>query len=312
MEKLRNLLKKFRVPSFLVPKRLLPKIELLLTSANITFSASEWLGIFLTLGIFVFIIGSLLISLPVGIALFLGLQLLMYVIPKVQADKRRSKIEEALPDALHQMAVAIRSGLVLESVIHEIAEAEYGALSEEFARVIVEIRKGRSLKEALLGFAKRSGSAEIKRAITLLLEGIEAGGSVPEVLDEVADDLRAVRAVQRERKALTGQQISFLAMASLMAAPFVMGVVASLPTIMAAGGGGEQIVSKEMMHDINMVITGLTIYVVGQACSAAMMMSVVMYGNPKKGLKFMIPMGLAAYLVFTLVKKMMPGMIAAF
>ncbi len=310
MQRLKEILKKFRVPSFLVPKRLLPKIELLLTSANITFSAREWIGIFIVLAIFLFVIGSILISLFIGIALFVFSFLLMYIIPKVQADKRRSKIEEALPDALHQMAVSIRSGLVLESVINEIAEAEYGPLSEEFTRVIVEIRKGRSLKEALLSFAKRSGSPEIKRATTLLLEGIEAGGSVPEVLDEVADDIRAIRAVQRERKALTGQQISFLAMASLMAAPFVMGIVASLPTIMAGVGGG--IVSKSMMRQINMITQGLTFYVVGQACSSSIMMAVIMFGSPKKGIKFMIPMGLAAYAIFFMVKKFIPGMIGKF
>lgn len=310
MQRLKEILKKFRVPSFLVPKRLLPKIELLLTSANITFSAREWIGIFIVLAIFLFVIGSILISLFIGIALFVFSFLLMYIIPKVQADKRRSKIEEALPDALHQMAVSIRSGLVLESVINEIAEAEYGPLSEEFTRVIVEIRKGRSLKEALLSFAKRSGSPEIKRATTLLLEGIEAGGSVPEVLDEVADDIRAIRAVQRERKALTGQQISFLAMASLMAAPFVMGIVASLPTIMAGVGGG--IVTKSMMRQINMITQGLTFYVVGQACSSSIMMAVIMFGSPKKGIKFMIPMGLAAYAIFFMVKKFIPGMIGKF
>ncbi len=310
MQRLKEILKKFRVPSFLVPKRLLPKIELLLTSANITFSAREWIGIFITLAIFLFVIGLILISLFIGIALFVFSFLLMYIIPKVQADKRRSKMEEALPDALHQMAVSIRSGLVLESVINEIAEAEYGPLSEEFMRVIVEIRKGRSLKEALLSFAKRSGSPEIKRAMTLLLEGIEAGGSVPEVLDEVADDIRAIRAVQRERKALTGQQISFLAMASLMAAPFVMGIVASLPTIMASVGGG--IVTKSMMRQINMITLGLTFYVVGQACSSSIMMAVIMFGSPKKGIKFMIPMGLAAYVIFFMVKKFIPGMIGKF
>jgi len=150
----------------------------------------------------------------------------MYIYPRLQADKRRAALEEALPDALHHMAVSIRTGLVLESVIQEISTAEYGVLSDEFAQIVVEMHRGRPLKEALIAFSKRSGSKQVERAMRLLLEGVEAGGPISDVLDEVSDDIRAIRVVQRERKSMTSQQISFLAMASLIAGPFVMGVVA--------------------------------------------------------------------------------------
>lgn len=305
-------LKWIRVPKFLVPAKMLKDMEVVLANANIAFSATEWMGIFVFVGILLLILLSLLVSPFAGVGVFATTQAAMFAFPRMQADKRRASIEAALPDALHHMSVAIRTGLVLESVIKEISEAEYGPLSEEFAQIIVEMRRGRSLKDALLGFSKRVGSKEVQRAIRLLIEGIEFGGPISEVLEEVSEDMRAVRTIQRERKTMTQQQISFLAMASLMAGPFVMGVVAALPTIMkdmAAGIGGA---GQFPLDEISKVVTALSFYVVGQAVSGGIMMAVVMYGDIKKGFKFMIPMGLVAYLIFYVVKIAMPKAVTLF
>ena len=309
MIELVNLIKKLRVPEFLVPKRILTRIEVMLVIARIKFSAKEWVGMFLALGAVLFLIG-LFFSLFIGILLFVSCTALIFLIPKIRINKRRAVIIAVLPDVLHHMAVSVRTGLVLESVVGEIAEAEYGALSDEFSQIVVEMKRGRPLKEAMLGFSRRSGSKEVERAIRLLLEGVEFGGPIADVLDEVSEDMRAVRMIQRERRSMTSQQISFLAMASLLAGPFVMGVVAALPVIMAgatAGYGESQLPLAQMSG----IITALSFYVIAQACSASIMIGVVMYGDFKKGFKFMLPMALVAYTVFFLTKSVMPGILAA-
>jgi flagellar protein FlaJ len=143
----------------------------------------------------------------------------------------------------------------------------------------------------------------------LLLEGVESGGPISDVMEEVSEDMKAIKMIQRERKSLTSQQVSFLGMASLIAGPFVMGVVGSLPTIMsemAAGLGPDM-----PLDEINSVVEALTFYVVAQAVAGAMMIGVILYGDMKKGLKFVAPMGLFAYFVFSFIKFAMPGMLAA-
>jgi len=310
-EKFLNLIKKARVPKFLIPKRILNRMELLLAYSRISFSAREWIGIFFTLGFFLLIIGAAIFSLPVGIGGFLASVALILIIPRIRANKRKATIVSTLPDVLHHMSVSVRSGLVLDRVIQEIADADYGAISEEFSQIVVEMKRGRPLKDALLAFSERSGSKEIDRAMHLLVEGVEFGGPIADVLDEVSDDMRAVRMIQRERRSLTSQQISFLVMASLLAGPFVMGVVASLPTIMVSivSGYGE---AQFPIAEMKVVVTALSFFVVAQAFSSSIMMGVVMYGDFRKGLKFTIPMALGAYGIFSLVKALMPKMIAAF
>jgi flagellar protein FlaJ len=243
----------------------------------------------------------------------------MVMIPRMRADKRKGQVEDALPDALHHMSVAIKTGLVLESVIAEISEADYGPLSEEYAQVVLEIKRGRTLRDAFLNFAVRSGSKDIVRAINLLVEGMESGGPISDVLEEVSEDMRSVKEVKAERKTFTSQQISFLAMASLIAGPFVMGVVGALPQIMEAamaqaggGGGGGAAVPEVDMGEIYKVVTALSFYVIAQAVASAIMMGVIMFGEFKRGFKYMIPMAIVAYTVYSAVKYIMPSAVAIF
>ena len=174
------------------------------------------------------------------------------------------------------------------------------------------MRRGRPLKDALLAFSRRTGSKQIERAMHLLLEGIESGGPISDVLEEVSEDIRAVRMIQRERKSLTSQQVSFLAMASLMAGPFVMGVVGALPTIMTQAMAGTAEAQQFPLREISSIMTALSFYVFAQAVSGGIMMGVVMYGDFKRGFKFALPMGIIAYLVFYGVRKLMPKMMATF
>ena len=132
--RLQLIIRNIRVPKKLVPKKVLRQMEINLFNANISFSATEWIGIFTFAGAFLALVLSVVFSALVGAGAFIFAMALMAMIPKMQADKRRAQVEESLPDALHHMAVSIRTGLVLESVIQEIAESEYGALSEEFSQ----------------------------------------------------------------------------------------------------------------------------------------------------------------------------------
>ncbi len=297
---------KFTIPQRLVPKKIVKSLDRKMIDADMAFSGVEWFSIWVVVGALLFVVTTLIVNIFIGLATVIGSLALMMMLPTQKADKRRGAIEETLPDALHHMSVAVRTGLVLESVIQEVSEAEYGPLSEEFARVTVEIRRGRPLKSAMMAFAYRTNSMQIQRSMTMILEGMESGGPIADILDEISDDMRAVRAIQRERKSLTSQQTSFLGMASLIAGPFVMGTVAALPAIMLKVAGEGQFPEK-ILTDLVGVVGALTFYVFAQAFAGGIMMGVVMYGDMKKGLKFAFPMGIIAYIVFVIVKFIMPS-----
>ena len=313
-EKKGSLTKRIKIPKKLMGEKFIKQTDVALARAKISFSAQEWAGIFVIIGIVLFLLLTIIFNPIYGIVGFVVALAMMVMWPRMQADKRKGQVEDALPDALHHMSVAIKTGLVLESVIAEIGEAGYGALSEEFAQVVLEIKRGRTLRDAFMNFAARSGSKDIVRAINLLLEGMESGGPISDVLDEVSEDMKATKEVKQDRKTFTSQQISFLAMASLMAGPFVMGVVGALPEIMeaamsGAGAGGDMMADMDEIYE---VVDALTAYVILQAISSAVMMGVIMFGEFKSGFKFMIPMALVAYTVYSVVKYIMPGAVSIF
>lgn len=306
-------IKRIKIPKRLMPDKLMKSTDAALAGAKISFSAEEWAGIFVAIGLVLFLLLTIVFNPIYGIVGFFVILALMVMVPRMKADKRKAQIEDALPDALHHMSVAIKTGLVLESVIAEIGEADYGPLSEEFAQVVLEIKRGRTLRDAFLNFAARSGSKDIIRAVNLLLEGMESGGPISDVLEEVSEDMKSTKEVKQDRKTFTSQQISFLAMASLMAGPFVMGVVGALPQIMetameGAGGAGQTV----DMGEIYQVVDALTVYVVLQALSSAIMMGVIMFGEFKSGFKFAIPMMIIAYAVYSVVKYIMPSAVSVF
>ncbi len=297
-----SLLSKIKIPEKLIPKKVRINLEYLLINANMPFSAQEWVAISTVVGLIAFLVIGLLGGIIYGIFAFFGVIALMMFYPKLQAEKRKAQIEEFLPDVLHHMAVGIRSGLVLESVIKNIVESNYGAISEEFAKILVEVRKGRSLRDALLSFAKRTRSPIVTRAITLMIEGLESGAPISDVLDDISEDVRAVRQLMRERRSLTAQQVSFLVMMSVLAGPTVMGIVAGLPNIFAGLGGAEAV-----PQEINEIIKALNFYVVAQAFATSLMIGVVMYGDIRRGLRFAPPLCIGAYGVFLGVQKVLPG-----
>jgi flagellar protein FlaJ len=59
----------------------------------------------------------------------------------------------------------------------------------------------------------------------MILEGKRVGGSLSDVIETVAEDLRAVLALKRERKANVMMSVMFLITAALIAAPFALGMI---------------------------------------------------------------------------------------
>lgn len=307
MASAKDLIKRITIPERMLPEKKLKQLDASLLQAGISFSAREWMSLWVIIGFLLFIVLLVMKKTLIAVAIFAVCLFMISYYPNSKISKKRADIELKLPDALHQMSVTMRSGMVLEGVIQEISEGDYGALSEEFARVTVEMKRGRPLKEAFLAFAKRTGSVDIARAMTLIIEGVDSGGPIADVLEEVSQDMRSIKQIRKERKTATSQQASFVGMAALMAGPFVMGVVAALPTIMTNMAGPDMF-EDALLEEIGGVITALSYYVFAQAFAGGVMLGVIMYGDLKKGAKYGVIMGALAYVVFRVVQAIMPSM----
>ena len=102
------------------------------------------------------------------------------------------------------------------------------------------------------------------------------------MLDAVSADIREVHAIQRERRATTMQQVLFLMVAALFAAPFIIGLTVAIGVGFA---GAEERVAV-LPAEIGTIALA---YVAIQAFICAMAVGVIRYGQMRKGIMFTVP-----------------------
>ena len=279
----------------LLPARMLEGLDRRLLTTGILLSAEEYAGLcfLLSLGGGVLVSLLSLLFLPSLLPLLLPLTVVgiflvgILVVPSYLTQRRAARLERELPDALRQMASTLRAGLSLDAAMEEVARSGYGTLSAEFERALAEVRRGRPMVEALWALSLRSGSPLCERAFGLLIEGMEKGVALADVLQAVARDISEVHALQRERKAATTQQVLFLVAVSLFASPFILGLSVSIG---AKGGMG-------MPEGMDLIALGYTLI---QASLCSLAVGIVRYGKVSKGLSFLLPFAVASALVFRL------------
>jgi tight adherence protein C len=115
---------------------------------------------------------------------------------------RRERIRSELPDALDLLAVSVEAGLGLDGAIAKLTEHLDGALVDEFALTLGEIRIGESRADALKKLADRVPAPELAAFVRSVLQADQLGISLGRILRVQAADSRLRRQAAAEEKAM--------------------------------------------------------------------------------------------------------------
>jgi len=283
------------------PEKFLHNLNRRLESTKIVLAAEEYVGVVLLVTIIVgMMVGFIGMLLPLPIpafllalfAVFITFPALTLGVPYFLTQRRVAELERVLPDTLRQMASTLRAGVGIDAAMSDTAKSDYGALSQEFDRVVDEIRKGRTLSSALMALAQRSNSPIFNRAFRLIVEGIERGAALANILESVSTDIREVNAIQRERMSATTQQVLFLFVVALFAVPFIIGLTVAVSGMQIGAG---PVASAGLPAEMGTIALG---YIVIQALIASLAVGVVRYGRILKGLTFAVPFVVVAMVAF--------------
>jgi len=122
-----------------------------------------------------------------------------------RATSRRNKFLAALPDLLQVIVAMLRSGYgFLQSLDAVGSEADEPARSE-IRRVLLEVRAGRDLADALGAMATRLDAADLAWIVDAVEINQTVGGDIAHVLDTVASTIRARQRLRRQVSALTAE-----------------------------------------------------------------------------------------------------------
>ena len=113
-----------------------------------------------------------------------------------QVNGRALKVERALPNALDLMVLSVEAGQSLDSALVDTSRelrSLYPELSNEFAQVQMELRAGRSRTDVLFSMGQRTGSKELRKLATVLIDSDRFGTSLGPALRTHARYLRTRR-----------------------------------------------------------------------------------------------------------------------
>jgi len=112
-----------------------------------------------------------------------------YLLPMQKAKTRGVLIDVELPYALRHIATELQAGIGLYKVLQSVAKNDYGVLSEEMGRTILEIENGTDTKTALRHAALRSQSKNYNIALFHIVRTLNTGGNLAETINGVADSV---------------------------------------------------------------------------------------------------------------------------
>ena len=160
-------------------------------------------------------------------AAFIGVSIPNIILKKI-TENRLKKLRNGFPDALDLLVVCVEAGLGLGAAIDRVArdlEVSHAELAEELRLVNVEMRAGVERPTALRNLAERSGLADIRGLVALLVQTMRFGTSVAEALRVYSEEFRDKRMQKAEEQAAKiGTKLIFPLVMCLFPSFFIVAV----------------------------------------------------------------------------------------
>ena len=118
-----------------------------------------------------------------------------------KAKKRTEQVRNGFPDLLDLLVVCMGAGQALDAALVRVGKEinmTNPVLGEDFRLLNLEIRAGKSRKEALRNLADRTGLDDISSLVTLINQSEELGVSVTQTLRVHSDSMRSKRQLRAE------------------------------------------------------------------------------------------------------------------
>jgi len=234
----------------------------------------------------------------VFVLLIFAMWIMFYMAVDLKIFRRKVDIEEVLPDFLQLAASNINAGMTIDRALWYAVRPRFWVLAKEIEIVAKETMGGVDLKTALDRFASRYDSIVLKRSISMLNEGVEAGGKIGDLLNRIATNIQEQRAMLKEMSANVTTYVIFITFATVVAAPFLFALSQVLIEVVKNLGsalGSSSSVAGGVGLSISFSGTGVTesdfrifaiVSLIITSLFSAMMISTIKKGNIKSGVRY--------------------------
>lgn len=309
------------------PKNLREKYELLIKYSDLKANPLNLMGFFISFGFGIAIMLSLfltkLISVPLILLIliiFFLIELLIYTLLLLKADKKGKFVEEILPDFLQLMSSNLKAGLTTDRALLAASRPEFGPFRDEINKVGKEITMGRDLPSALLEMTTSIKSEKLKRTILLIISGLKSGGELSSLLEQTAANLRQQRFVEEKTKANVMMYVIFIFIAVAIGSPVLFGLSSFLVEVLTTNMASVEMPTTEVTANLPLSFTKADISVdfvimfsivslVSFSILGSLILGLISKGKERDGVKF-IPVLIAISLaLFFITRVVINGML---
>ncbi|MEM5799511.1 MAG: type II secretion system F family protein [Candidatus Aenigmatarchaeota archaeon] len=249
--------------------RLMPKfysewVKSYLKYANFSIPEEKFVGFtilygFMLLISFYILFWLLNISYIFALAIFVVFEIFMHITLVLVADSRANFADEILPDVLSLFSSNIRSGLTPDKALMLTARPEFGPLEEQIKRAAKKTLSGESIEDAIKVIPERINSKILERTVKLLSEGMAKGGSLQNLLDSLANDIRESKLIKKEISAQVMVYAIFIFFAVGIGAPVLLATSNHLIETMSAISSNIKLDKVSMPTQIPVKIQNINI-----------------------------------------------------
>jgi len=121
-----------------------------------------------------------------------------------KVSERQHAIQISIPDVLDLLTISVEAGLGFEQALDRVILAVPGPLSDEFSRMLGEVRAGATRADAMRAMDERCNVAELRSFVLAILQADTFGVSIGRVLRAQSEEMRIKRrqlAQERAQKA---------------------------------------------------------------------------------------------------------------
>ena len=141
---------------------------------------------------------------------------------------------------IRAMDVLMSSGIGLEATVHSISQGGYGVISEDFAKMMENVRKGgRPLEKELKSLMKNVETEGYRRLLNIMHMNITQNTDIIDTLKKQGSRMEEERTedVKKYIEDLSGVPESLLSIG--MIGPIILSVFGLFPQLMGGDGMGE-------------------------------------------------------------------------
>lgn len=280
-------------------------------------------GISMKAGLFRFLL-ILLVLWTIVFLLLLGIiwaAYLFYLDMKI--FNRTKAVEEVFPDFLQLASANISAGMPVDKALWYAVRPGFGVLAKEIESVAKNTMAGEDLGNALTTFAKKYDSKVIQSSISLLLEGMAAGGEMAGLLNKISLNIEENKILRKEMAANVTTYVIFITFATIVAAPILFALANQLLNIIKeiTGKLGSSMkvssaffsfgFSGEAIKGSDFAIFSYLVLIIS-AVSSACIVSVIKKGRVKEGISKIPIYAAVSVILYTLASLIISSLFKGF